>query len=266
LLTFGHDPRHLGGTIGVTAILHTWGQNLAQHLHLHCLVTGGALAPDGARWIPARARFLFPVRALGRVFRGKFLDALQTAYARDAFTCRGTTTPLADARVFAAWVTTLRTQDWVVYAKRPFAEPEQVLAYLGRYTHRVAISNARLVALTDTSVQFRWKDYADRNAWKVLTLSADEFLRRFLLHILPARFMRIRHFGLLANRRRATAIARCRELLAAHPDRTTAQAVAATDCDSADRRCPVCHVGHWVVVEIIPRGGTASPMPAVDSS
>ena len=260
LLTFGRDPRHLGGTIGVTAILHTWGQNLSQHLHLHCLVTGGALASGGTRWRPARASFLFPVRALGIVFRAKFLAALQEAYTHDELVFAAGTAPLADRSTFAACLAQLRAIDWVVYAKRPFAGPEQVLDYLGRYTHRVAISNHRLVALTQNTVQFRWKDYADGGRLKVMTLTAEEFLRRFLLHVVPARFMRISHFGLLANRCRTTVLARCRQLLAG-PAPTPAP-------DSGDgahailsglRRCPLCHVGFWVVIEIVPQGRTRLP-------
>jgi hypothetical protein len=264
LLAFGRDPRHLGGTIGVTAILHTWGQNLSQHLHLHCLVTGGALASNGTRWRPARARFLFPVRALGIVFRAKFLAALQEAYTHDELVFAAGTAPLADRSTFAALIAQLRALDWVVYAKRPFAGPEQVLDYLGRYTHRVAISNHRLVALTDDAVQFRWKDYADGDRVKLMTLTVDEFLRRFLLHVVPDRFMRIRHFGLLANRQRTTLLTRCRQLLAVPASRpapdgpTDAQAI-----DSVRRRCPWCRVGVWVVIEIVPR---ACPPLVPDSS
>jgi hypothetical protein len=179
LLTFGRDPRHLGGTIGVTAILHTWGQTLTQHLHLHCLVTGGALALDRAQWIAGRASFLFPVRALATVFRAKYLARLRRAYAAGQLTFAGGTAPLADRRTFTGFLGQLRAVDWVVYAKRPFAGPEQVLDYLGRYTHRVALSNDRLVAHHDDHVQFRWKDYADHDRVKVMTLEVDEFLRRF---------------------------------------------------------------------------------------
>ena len=260
LLAFGRDPRHLGGTIGVTAILHTWGQNLSQHLHLHCLVTGGALAPDGARWMPARASFLFPVRALAIVFRGKFLAALQEAYTQGELRFAAGTAPLAHGPTFAAFLAQLRAVAWIVYAKRPFAGPEQVLEYLGRYTHRVAISNHRLVAITHDTVQFRWKDYADGDCVKVLRLTTEEFLRRFLLHIVPARFMRIRHFGLLANRRRTTVLARCRQLLAVPaptpaPDAWDgAQAIL-----SGLRRCPFCHVGSWVVIDIGPQGRARLP-------
>jgi hypothetical protein len=253
LLTFGRDPRHLGGTIGITAILHTWGQNLSQHLHLHCLVTGGGLAADGTRWIGSRSPgFLFPVRALALVFRGKFLAALDRAAAARHLTFAGGTAALADPTAFARFCGALRTVSWVVYAKRPFAGPAQVLAYLGRYTHRVALTNHRLVAWQDGEVQFRWRDYADRDRLKVMRLPVEEFLRRFLLHIVPRGFMRIRHFGLLANRRRASALGRCRHLLAVPAP--VGSAAAGRDASPADepapRRCPFCHVGRWLRVEI----------------
>ena len=247
LLTFGRDPRHLGGTIGVTAILHTWGQNLSQHLHLHCLVTGGALAPDGSRWIAGRPSFLFPVRALSIVFRGKFLAALQQACAAGKLTFAAGTAPLAAPTGFGAFVAQLRALDWVVYAKRPFAGPEPVLAYLGRYTHRVALSNDRLIAHGDGHVRFRWKDYADHDRVNVLTLDVDEFIRRFLLHIVPRGFMRIRHFGLLANRTRQRHLARARQLLGAptvepaHAESVLVLLQRLTGIDVS--RCPVCGDG-----------------------
>jgi hypothetical protein len=202
LLTFGRDPRHLGGTIGITAILHTWGQALTQHLHLHGLVTGGALAPDGAQWIAGRPSFLFPVRALATVFRAKYLAGLHRAIDAGELTFAAGTADLADRRTFNGFLGQLRVVNWVVYAKRPFAGPAQVLEYLGRYTHRVALSNHRLVDHRDGRVRFRWKDYADHDRVKVMALEVDEFLRRFLLHVVPRGFMRIRHFGLLANRTR----------------------------------------------------------------
>src|SRR2546428_2461491 len=255
LTTFGRDPRHLGGDLGGTAILHTWGQNLFQHIHLHCVVTGGALAPDGARWIAAPPGFLFPVRALAKVFRGKYLDALRRAFAKGALRFAGSLAPLAEPAAFATWLDQLRRPDWVVYAKRPFAGPAQVLEYLGRYTHRVALSNDRLLSLDDGIVRFRWKDYADGDRLKVMALAAEEFIRRFLLHVVPDGFVRIRHFGLLANRTRRATLARCRELLAAPaapaaPRREPAQALMLrlTGLDIA--RCAVCQQGLLRRIEI----------------
>ena len=257
LLTFGRDPRYLGGTIGVTAILHTWGQNLSQHLHLHCVVTGGALTTDHEHWIAAQPSFLFPVRALSPVFRAKYLDALRAAFERGALTFAAGTADLADPATFARFLAALRTEPWVVYAKPPFGGPAQVLAYLGRYTHRVAISNARLVDLRDGVARFRWKDYADRDRVKVMTLTADEFLRRFLLHVVPRGFMRIRHFGLLANRHRRSRLDRCRAVLAA-PVTDGPAASPATDVV----HCPVCRVGVMHVTAVLtPVWLNASPGP-----
>jgi len=257
LLTFGRDPRHLGGTLGITAILHTWGQTLTQHLHLHCLVTGGALAPDRARWMAGRSSFLFPVRALSRVFRAKSLAGLQRAFDAGQLAFAGGTAALADRRAFIALLARLRAVDWVVYAKRPFAGPEQVLAYLGRYTHRVALSNDRLVEHRDRCVRFHWKDYTDHDRGKVMTLEAEEFLRRFLLHVVPRGFMRIRHFGLLANRTRRATVTRCRDLLghppiaAAPPESIAVLLQRLTGVDLS--RCAVCRAGQRQITAIVAR-------------
>ena len=260
LLTFGRDPRHLGGTIGITAILHTWGQTLAPHLHLHCLVTGGALAAEGARWIRGRSSFLFPVRALATVFRAKYLAGLHRAFDAGELTFAGGTADLADRRAFTAFHRRLRAVDWVVSAKRPFAGPAQVLEYLGRYTHRVALSNNRLVDHGDGHVRFRWKDDADHDRVKVMTLEVDEFLRRFLLHVVPRGFMRIRHFGLLANRTRRATLRQCRDLLGqpppadAGPDSVAVLLLRLTGVDLS--RCPVCGEGRMqittLVVQVLP--------------
>jgi hypothetical protein len=256
LTTFGRDPRHLGGDLGGTAILHTWGQNLSQHLHLHCVVTGGALAPGGARWIAAPPGFLFPVRALAAVFRGKYLAALRRAFAQGALRFAGSLAPLAEPATFARWLDQLRQPDWVVYAKRRFAGPGQVLEYLGRYTHRVALSNDRLLSLADGIVRFRWKDYADHDRVKVMALDADEFIRRFLLHVVPDGFVRIRHFGLLANRTRRAKLARCRELLAPAPAppaslRESAPALMLRLTGLDITRCAVCQRGQLRRTEIL---------------
>ena len=264
LLAFGRDPRHLGGTIGITAILHTWGQTLSQHLHLHCLVTGGALARDGSRWIPSRSSFLFPVRALSPVFRAKFLAGLHRAYDAGQLTFAGGTADRAAATAFARFLAQLHAQPWIVYAKRPFGGPAQVLAYLGRYTHRVALSNDRLVEHRDGLVRFRWKDYADHDRVKILTLPADEFIRRFLLHIVPRGFMRIRHFGLLANRARRGALARCRHLLDQPPaEETPPEPVTVlmhrlTGVDLS--RCPVCGEGRMQITTILSPTRASRPL------
>jgi hypothetical protein len=246
LLSFGRDPQHLGGDLGVSAVLHTWGHTLTQHVPVHGVVTGGALARDGSRWIPARPDFLFPVRALAKVFRGRYLAGLRRAFDRGALLLTGALAPLAAPAAWAAWLADLRTQAWVVYCKPPFAGPDHVLAYLGCYTHRVAISNDRLVALADGHVRFRWRDYADGDRVKVMALAVDEFLRRFLLHIVPDGFVRIRHFGLLAHRRRAAALAQCRALLShpppgAQPESVRDLLLRVTGVDI--ERCPVCQQG-----------------------
>jgi hypothetical protein len=251
LLAFGRDPRHLGGTIGVTAILHTWGQTLAQHLHLHCVVTGGALSRDGTRWIPARRRFLFPVRALALVFRARYLEGLQRAHDAHRLTFAGGTAPLAEPATWRRFLHPLHAQPWVVYAKPPFGGPARVLAYLARYTHRVAITNARLLDLVDGVVRFRWKDYADQDRQKSMTLSADEFLRRFLLHVLPTHFVRIRHAGLFGNHGRHARLDRCRALLGVSPVATPA-AEAGPDATAPDpARCPVCRQGTMHVTVVL---------------
>jgi hypothetical protein len=256
LTRFGRDRRHLGGDLGVTAVLHTWGQALTQHVHVHCVVTGGALAPDRTRWIPARPGFLFPVRALAKVFRGRYLAGLQRAFDRGELHFTGGLAALAEPTAFAAWFEALRQPAWVVYCKPPFAGPEHVLAYLGRYTHRVALSNDRLLAVADGRVRFRWRDYADGDRVKVMALDVDELLRRFLLHVVPDGFVRIRHFGLLANRRRTGALAQCRALLAqpppppAPPESARDLMLRVTGIDI--ERCPICHLGALRQLAVLP--------------
>ena len=272
LTTFARDPRHLGGDLGGTAILHTWGQNLSQHLHLHCIVTGGALTADGACWIAAPPGFLFPVRALAKVFRGKYLHALQRAFTTGQLVLTGSLAALADPAAFAAWLQELRQHDWVVYAKRPLAGPTQILEYLGRYTHRVATSNERLVSHAHGVVRFRWKDYADADRVKIMTLAAEEFIRRFLLHVVPGGFVRIRHFGFLANRTRRAKLARCRALLDPSPSPVAAPAESVpalmlrlTGIDI--ERCPLCPRGRLHVTEIItPTSPPTRRVPPVDTS
>ena len=209
------DPRHLGAEIGAVAVLHTWGQTLQHHPHLHCIVPGGGLSSDQTRWVSCRPGFFLPVRVLSRRFRTLFLARLQVAFAAGDLRFSGALTALVAPAAFAERVTALGGVEWVVYAKRPFAGPDQVLAYLGRYTHRVAIANSRLTGLDDGRVSFTWKDYRQEGKNKVMTLAADEFMRRFLLHAVPDGFHRIRHVGFLANGHRAAKLALCRALLAA---------------------------------------------------
>ena len=249
LMCFGRDPNHLGGLIGGTGILHTWGQNLSQHIHLHCLIPGGALSADRSRWIRAKPGFLFPVRALSRVFAGKFLEQLQLLYEEDELSFADGTADLADPAAFATLIRQLRRHKWVVYCKPPFAGAEHVLEYLGRYTHRVAISNHRILAHQHGRVRFRYKDYRQGGRPRVMELDAHEFIRRFLLHVLPDGFHRIRHFGLLANRTKRDNLALCRELLG-QPDRTEPSAPESVEhimlrvADLDIHRCPVCQRGN----------------------
>jgi len=210
LLQIAADPKHLGADIGFLAVLHTWGQTLLAHPHLHCVVPGGGLSPDHRRWIRCGSKFFLPVKVLGPVFRGKFLAGLERAFAKHKLTLAGQLAPLQSPAAFAALLRTAAQQNWVVYAKRPFAGPAQVLTYLSRYTHRIAIANSRLLAIHEGKVTFRWRDYAHGYQTRIMTLDADEFLRRFLLHVLPESFVRIRYFGFLANRHRSRLLNLCR--------------------------------------------------------
>jgi hypothetical protein len=213
LTTIAADPRHLGAQIGVTAVLHTWGQTLQHHPHIHCVVPGGGPSLDGTRWIACRPGFFLPVRVLSRLFRRLFLQNLQDAFETGKLRFFGNLAGLAESTTFATGLDQLRRIEWVVYAKPPFGGPEQVLAYLGRYTHRVAIANSRLISLSDGTVRFTWKDYRQDGKTKMMTLAAEEFIRRFLLHTLPDGFHRIRYYGFLANGGRSDHLALCRRLL-----------------------------------------------------
>ena len=213
MTTLAANPCRLGGAIGGVAVLHTWGQALMHHPHVHCVVPGGGLSPDGARWIACRPNFFLAVKPLSRLFRTLFLKRLSAAFSSGALRFFGDLAALAEPAAFAAHLDAMRRINWVVYAKRPFGGPAQVLAYLGRYTHRVAIANSRLVALDGDQVAFSWKDYRQNSATKIMRLRPDEFIRRFLLHTLPDGFHRIRHFGFMANRHRAAKLALCRTLL-----------------------------------------------------
>ncbi len=245
LLEVARDPQHLGAEIGFFSVLHSWTQKLEFHPHVHCVVPAGGLSADGTHWIKPRYDFFLPVEVLGAVFRGKFHEALKRTFHDGKLNFHGDLKLLAQPKTFAAWLRPLFRKDWVVYAKRPFGGPEHVLRYLGRYTHRVAISNHRLVSFTDGEVTFRWRDSAHNNEQRSLPLSVDEFLRRFLLHLLPEGFVRIRNFGFLANRKRATNLPLCFQLLGAAPQ--TEQA-AASACPSDLWSCPKCG-GPMTVVE-----------------
>ena len=246
LLEVARDPRHLGAEIGFFTVLHTWNQKLGLHPHVHCVIPAGGLSLDHAHWVKSRDRFFLPIHVLRRVFRGKFVAALRQAFQEGQLNFHGNLTRLAQPKTFAAWLRPLFRKDWVVYSKPPFGGPEYVLQYLGRYTHRVAISNHRLVSFAGGKVTFRWRDSAHNNEQKLLTLSLDEFLRRFLLHVLPKGFVRIRNFGFLANRRRATLLPLCFHLLGSAPQ--TEQDISGSKDSSDLWRCPKCG-GPMMVIE-----------------
>jgi Putative transposase/Transposase zinc-binding domain len=260
LCTIAADPRHLGAEIGFFAVLHSWGQNLLFHPHLHCVVAGGGISLDGSRWVSCRPGFFLPVGVLSRLFRRLFLEALEETFDAGKLQFFSSLEALREPSAFRSYLASARDREWVVYAKPPFAGPQQVLDYVGRYTHRVAISNNRLLEIENGQVVFRWKDYRDHSQQKTMTLAADEFIRRFLLHVLPAGFQRIRYYGFLGNRYRAQQLARCRQLLGM-------PVLAATSADLPKdyrdryealtgvslRDCPVCQQGRMLVVEVFGR-------------
>ena len=254
LLTLAKDPKHLGAHIGVIAVLHTWGQNLIDHPHIHCIVPGGGLSSDGKRWIASRERFLIAVKVLSRLFRGKMLHQLKRAYTTNKLKLLGQSKELNRRQKFHQLLDTLYRKEWVVYAKEPFGGPRQVLAYLGRYTHRVAISNDRLVSIADGQVRFHWRDYQDGNTVKLMSLDASEFIRRFLLHVLPEGLCKIRYYGIMSNRNRKGMLAQCRELLGVPRARDDDSAPPGTwqeillELTGIDLRvCPECHTGRMIV-------------------
>ncbi len=262
LETIAADPKHLGAQIGFFAVLHTWGQNLLHHPHLHCVVPGGGLSPDGTRWISCRPGFFLPVRVLSRLFRRLYLKYLEKAFDAGRLQFLGSLQKLADPAQFRSYLAPLEQSEWVVYAKPPFAGPQQVLDYVGRYTHRVAISNNRLRDVEDGQVTFDWKDYRHNHRQKKMTLSAEEFIRRFLIHVLPEGFQRIRYYGFLANRYRHDKLAQCRQLLGMPPsDPEPTPGDEPTDYDyqtllekltgSCLRECPICHQGRMIAVEVL---------------
>ena len=266
MLTIAADPKHLGARIGITTALHTWGSALTHHPHVHMIVPGGGVSLDGARWVSCRPDFFLPVRVLSRLFRRLFLNKLLAAHGRLQFF--GNHAPLADAQAFATYLAPLRRAEWVVYSKRPFGGPEAVLAYLSRYTHRVAISNSRLITFDQQGVTFRWKDYRieGRDRYKLMTLTTDEFIRRFLIHVLPKGFHRIRHHGLCAKAAGTDNIARARELLAG----PMPQSEPADAKDHNQPACPCCG-GRMIIIETFPPGATprhqpTGPMIRIDTS
>jgi hypothetical protein len=261
LITIAADPEHLGARVGITAVLHTWGSALTHHPHVHMIVPGGGISFDGKRWVSCRPGFFLPVRVLSRLFRRLFLEKLIAAHKQLQFF--GNHAPLADVQAFATYLAPLRKAEWVVYSKRPFGGPSAVLAYLSRYTHRVAISNSRLIAFDQQGVAFRWKDYRieGRDRYKLMTLAADEFIRRFLIHVLPKGFHRIRHYGLLAKAACADNIARARQLLAvASRQAEPADAVDGNEPPTLSHPCPCCG-GRMIIIETFARGSTPRHRP-----
>ena len=257
MLRIAADPKHLGAKIGITSVLHTWGSAMTHHPHVHMIVPGGGLSPDGTRWVSCRPNFFLPVRVLSRLFRRLFLEMLAAAHEAGRLTFFGDHAHLADARDFAAFLAPFRKAEWVVYAKKPFGGPEAVLAYLSRYTHRVAISNGRLIAANESSVAFKVKDYRVEGPerYKTMTLATAEFIRRFLMHVLPKGLHRIRHYGLFANGNRAANVARARALLAVPEPKTTKSTIEAEPAapGTRSRPCPCCG-GRMIVIETFERG------------
>jgi hypothetical protein len=264
LTTIARDPRHLGAEIGFFAVLHTWGQNLLHHPHLHCVVPGGGLSPDGQRWVSCRPGFFLHVKVLSRLFRRLFLKQLQAAFSKGKLRFFGELAELREPVGFARYLTPLKEAEWVVYAKAPFGGPRQVLDYLGRYTHRVALSNERLLDVKNDQVTFQWKDYRSKEKQKsrVMTIESDEFIRRFLIHVLPRGFQRIRFFGLLSNRNRKIRLAECRRLLAAPmadllPNPVDCPMLHLPLTEESIRCCPSCGKGQMVrILAIAPAGPT----------
>jgi len=258
MIAIAADPKHLGARIGITAVLHSWGSALTHHPHVHMIVPGGGISADGSRWVSCRPNFFLPAQVLSRLFRGLFLAKLRAAHRAGRLKFFGTHAHLDDARAFKAYLAPLRKAEWVVYAKRPFGGPQAVLAYLSRYTHRVAISNRRLISADETGVTFKWKDYRIEgpDRYQTMTLPTREFIRRFLMHVLPRGFHRIRHYGLLASGNRAANIARARALLAV-PVRTkqpeTSEAAALDEPRVLPRQCPCCG-GRMMIIETFARG------------
>ena len=270
LITIAADPKHLGARVGVLSVLHTWGSALTHHSHVHMIVPGGGISLDATRWVACRPGFFLPVRVLSRLFRRLFLDKLVAAHQAGQLQFFGNHAPLTDAQAFAAYLGPLRDVEWVVYSKRPFGGPKAVLAYLARYTHRVAISNSRLIALDDNGVTFKWKDYRIEgpDRYKVMTLATHEFIRRFLSHVLPTGFHRIRNYGLFANTSRADNIARARELLAVPKPTSNSASPGSTDASeppTPEHPCPCCG-GRMIIIETFERGSSPRYRPTAPAA
>jgi hypothetical protein len=267
LVTIAADAKRLGAGVGFLAVLHTWGQSLHAHPHLHCVVPGGGISPDGKRWVSCRrSSFLLPKQVLSSRFRNVFLTYLTNAYQEGKLKFHGEMVSAGKPAAFEALCRRAERIKWVVYVKPPFGGPEQVLKYLARYTHRVAISNSRILSVEGGNVTFLWKDYAHGNKTKAMTLDAVEFIRRFLLHVLPAGFVRIRQFGFLANRARREKLARCRAMLGAPPTPPNIAATEARDRKADEKRCPVCNTGHMILIRL-PRTERLAALPfRLDSS
>ena len=264
MLTIAADPKRLGARIGVLSVLHTWGSALTHHPHVHMIVPGGGISRDGSKWVACRPRYLLPVPVLSQLFRRLFLEKLVAAHRTGELQFFGNHAPLTDRQAFAAFLAPLRNSKWVVYCKHPFGGPKQVLRYLARYTHRVAISNRRLVAYDDKGVTFKWKDYRaeGHERYKLMTLTNHEFIRRFLIHVLPGGFHRIRHYGLFANGSRADNIARARELLAVPTPKTDRAAASnASEPSALAHPCPCCG-GRMIIIETFERGTTPRYRPS----
>jgi Putative transposase/Transposase zinc-binding domain len=265
--TIAADPQHLGAEIGFFAVLHSWGQTLQHHPHLHCVVPGGGISPDGQRWVSCRPDYFLPVPVLSSLFRRLFLESLQQAFDAGKLQFFGVLEPLRDRRAFGQQLARAKTSKWVVYAKRPFAGPQQVLDYVGRYTHRVAISNHRLLDIENDQVRFEWKDYRTGGQVKTMSLSADEFIRRFLLHVLPSGFQRIRYYGFLGNRYRQQKLDQCRRLLGMPMPEQPPAAPVETDyrdryedlTGASLRQCPQCQRGRMAPVALLPRSLSSCP-------
>jgi hypothetical protein len=261
MLTIAADPKHLGARIGITSVLHTWGSAMTHHPHVHMIVPGGGISLDGQRWVSCRPGFFLPVRVLSRLFRRLFLEKLIAVHQARHLKFFGGHVALADTQAFAAYLAPLRRAQWVVYAKRPFGGPQAVLAYLSRYTHRVAIANSRLIACDRAGVTFRWKDYRAEGRQKIMTLATGEFIRRFLIHVLPQGFHRIRHYGLFASATRADNIARARRLLdASTAQSSTADATTSSEPKPLSHPCPCCG-GRMIIIETFQRGSSPRYRP-----